>query len=852
MADNQYPILFFPTATSVDRDGLQSAVPTTQRPQIGRQRARIGPKLETLQRAFEARRLQLQQGAPGVDPELVIVFETAGPVDSFVKAVKKVAGLEWLLESAEDIEPDDDFFDRNNGDKLLNGRLFLVGSNQQALSQIISLWNRYQANPTVQLERGYAPWKDVFALLKDIRFWSVRDRIGSDVIQYWQERIQAGIDPVRFEIDIWHSSVLSKNEQAYREVSRLVTALNGRILSRALISEICYHGVLVELPVAALSQLLEERPPELAFSERVMSFRPRGQSAAPSDEDEREILGAVEAHHQVEESPVVALLDGFPVQNHPMLAGRLIIDDPDGWEGAYSVQDRMHGTAMASLIVHGDLSAGSVPSPRPLYVRPVLRPDQNDPNSPRAEVTPDNVLLVDLMHRAIRRIFEGDGDQPAVAPTVRIINLSLGDSERPFDRQLSPWARLLDWLSFKYRVLFIISVGNNASSFTLQTARESLPELTVEQRQAYALRAVFNSDEDKTILSPAESINGLSIGAIHSDVADFPTVPRRYDLLPGGALSPYSRIGNGFRRAVKPDLLFSGGRILFSESIVGPPETTLVAPLWRNSVAPGHKVACPPSGLASATKYSRGTSNAAALAARSAALAFETIESIRAENSNKLTPAYDAVLLKAMMAHGASWGDLLGHLTASCPDVVDRDDQRKLAGRWFGYGAVDMTRVLSCTQQRATMIGVGELKDGKALSFSAPLPPSLAAKVLWKRLTITLAWLTPTNAMHQAYRGAKLWISPPADRFDAVRKEVDWRQVQRGTLQHEILEGDRALAFVDGERFVCKVNCKADAGKLLENVPFAICVSLEVAEGIDIPLYQEIKDRITPRVQIQG
>ena len=74
----------------------------------------------------------------------------------------------------------------------------------------------------------------------------------------------------------------------------------------------------------------------------------------------------------------------------------------------------------------------------------------------------------------------------------------------------------------------------------------------------------------------------------------------------------------------------------------------------------------------------------------------------------------------------------------------------------------------------------------------------------------------------------------------------------RGTVQHEIFEGDDAIAFTDGDRFECKVNCAADAGELNEKVAFALCVSLEVAVGSDIAVYQEIRDRVSQPVVINA
>jgi hypothetical protein len=292
--------------------------------------------------------------------------------------------------------------------------------------------------------------------------------------------------------------------------------------------------------------------------------------------------------------------------------------------------------------------------------------------------------------------------------------------------------------------------------------------------------------------------------------------------------------------------------MLYSEDVMSPPDTTRMRAHGSVAVPPGQRVAAPSTpATADATIYTRGTSNAAALASRGAALAYELVTQMRAEAVRRLPEHYDAVLLKALLTHGAGWNEIFPQLSRAQPELARREDQRKRVTRWAGYGSVDLMRALTCTAQRATMLGVGELADGKAFVFSAPLPPSLAAKAISKRLTITLAWLSPINSAHHAYRRAKLWVAPP-ENLEVQRQEGDWRQVQRGTLQHEILEGETALAFVDGDRLIFKVNCKAEAGKLTDPIPFALCVSLEVAEGIDVPIYQEIRDRIRPRVPIAG
>ena len=139
-----------------------------------------------------------------------------------------------------------------------------------------------------------------------------------------------------------------------------------------------------------------------------------------------------------------------------------------------------------------------------------------------------------------------------------------------------PWARLLDWLAFKYRVLFVVSTGNCDGTLRLATPRDTLGGLTEADRGARALEALLASDVDRRLIAPAEAINALTVGASHFDHSQPPIVPNRFNLFGDRKLSPYSRIGHGFRRAVKPDILMPGGRILHCEQPIGPQDVTTV------------------------------------------------------------------------------------------------------------------------------------------------------------------------------------------------------------------------------------------------------------------------------------
>jgi hypothetical protein len=823
-------------------------LPTLHVPGHARQAERLAPRFQSLQAAFETRRLELQASAHNSDPDLVVVFETVGAVNDFISSAERIPGLEWLAGMIEaQVEPDEDFYSTQDADKGLSGKLFLMGSNRQALEEVVRLWELYRAAPTNDLGKGLSAWKVLFLHLKEVRFWGPQDRLGDELRQAWRFRLETGAASLKFEIEAWCFSSAAKNTASSAEVRALVGELGGRVLDERQILDIAYHGFLVEVPAQGVQLLLDGAPPPLLRSERVMFLRPQGQAAVRAGDAAGCLPDTAVPQQRTSGAPIVAMLDGLPLANHARLQGRLIIDDPDQWVEAYPAAERVHGTAMASLIAWGELDGAGSALAAPIYARPILRPDPN--SNPRVECTPDDRLLVDLVHVAVRRMFDGAPGVPPAAPTVRVINLSVGDRYRPFAGELSPWARLLDWLSHKYKVLFIVSSGNRADDLVLNVAHEALQGLTREVQASASMLALVQQDMHRRLLAPAESVNALTVGASYSDASNFATVPGRFALFAEGGVAPYSCIGPGFRRAIKPEVLLPGGRVLYRERPVSPPAQTHLNGVWNTPQPPGQRVAAPPD-AAGDTIYTRGTSNAAALATRWAAQAFDVLAALRAGNPGGLPSRYDAVMIKALLAHGASLGNIEGQVLAARPDVEHWHAQRRLVSRYAGYGVADVERALTCTEQRATMLGVGELRNEKAWEFRVPIPEALNATLVKRRLTATLSWFTPTNARHSKYRAARLWVDVSVEALRLERSEGEWRQLQLGTLQHEVFEGEGAVPVVPGQSMVVRVNCLADAGRLDSPVEFALCVSLEVAEGVALPIYEQVRARITSRIAI--
>lgn len=852
-----HPLLILPPPRRTDRARRGPGFVRVHRPDLRRQSERIGPRLQALQQSFDARRAELSAELVGAEPERVVVLETVGTIANFLNAVRRIDGLEFLGDLEErDIPPDEDFYDEQNPTAGLTGTLYLLMTNDQAMQQLLSLWRRVKDDPDVRLEHGLAKFKELFRLLHDVRPWGPEDRIrDTGILAAWREQISLGYQEVPTEVELWFRDDHAARRTAEAEVRRYVQDAGGQVLTSAQVEEIGYHAVLARLPITTVEPLLQDvSAAALVRSDRVMFLRPAGHSIPTPDAGDTLAGTSLEPPRDDLRSPVVAMLDGVPLEQHQALAGRLSVDDPDGYAANAPAGRRRHGTAMASQILHGDLNAPGPPLASSLYVRPVLKPD-TEWGMPR-EAFPADVLVVDLIHRAVRRIFERDGTHHPSAPSVRVISLSLGDDGAPFVRMLSPWARLLDWISWHYGVLVVVSAGNHPGELTLRVSPSDLPTMTGQQLEQLALQALSNAGHDRRILSPGESLNALTVGASNHDGSVPPTNGQQRELLMSpGILAPYSALGLGYRRSIKPDVLLPGGRRLYERSIASNDAETVWHGLHQPTSPPGQLVAAPSPipGVLDRRVYQQGTSNAAALASRAAGQLHDLLVDLQHEAGADFL-ADQAVLvaaIKALLVHGAECHDAKAAIRSAFDGRVSGHKLSEFTSRFIGYGEVDLDRAFGSTAQRATMLGGGRLPAESADSFHVPLPPSLSARAGLRRLTATLAWLTPVNHRDYRYRQARLWFDPPARELNVSRCGADRHAAQRGTVQHEILEGDRASVFADGDALTIQVNCAAEAGNVRDEVPYALAVSLEAAPDLDVPVFAEISQRIRPLVVVR-
>jgi hypothetical protein len=824
---------------------------TFEGPGPQRQAERLAPAFQRLSDAFEAERLRIAERPEALEPEQILVAEIVGELPNFVDAIRRIDGFEWLAEHIdEDRYMDEEFavIDKDGKRKPAPRQLFILASDQQAWRELLSLWRRFKEGRP--FERGTAPFRHLFDHLRDLREWGDADRLTrAGAAEAWARDL-AGLGDVLipFEAELWFREDGARRAAARDTLAAELAAVGGRVIQELVLEEISYHGLLGEAPARLLVEAANLSDVQWLSTEGVRLFHPAGQTVAPTTED-RELAEAVAVEDALpERTSRVALLDGLPIENHALLAGRLVVDDPEGWAATTPAAERVHGTAMASLAIHGDLSARHQPPRERLYLRPILRFEAPAWVANRREEMPADRLVVDTVYTAVARMFEGE--DPA-APGVRVIGLSVGDQSQQFDRFISPWARLLDWLSFKYRVLFLVSAGNHLTPIGIP---RDIDLTDGEELQHEVLDFVRRNALSRRLLAPAESINALTVGAAHADASDVVADHGRVEPITSGDLpAVFSPTATGFRRAVKPEILLPGGRQLV-RPLPDDDGGLRRLELLSSRQAPGLRVAAPDqAGALDRTAFLCGTSGANALAVGSALLLLEQLDELR-ERWGPLFPTapFDAVLVKALLAHTARWGVAREAVAAVLADAGESASRAAVAP-FLGYGRAAPEQALSIpTGNRITALYASEIGAGEAHTYMLPLPPALAGTTHERRLTLTLAWLTPTNPRHRHYRRAALKLEPGDEAgVFGDRQDAEPNAARRGTLQHETLQGASAVPYLDGASATFVVSCREEAGSLEDSVPYAIVLTLEAPVEAEVPIYTQVSERIAVRVGVR-
>lgn len=775
--------------------------------------------------------LQLRADANSLAPERLLVFEVTGSVQNFANAVSRIAGLEFAGE--EELVADD--FDENP-------EFYLLVPQLEALRQIVSLWEEWQRSGAVP--RNYTPWRDLFAQLRSVRPWGPADRVSAPNRDHFRGIVEGAPDNelVRVEIELVFRSSEASSRVAESRVASQIAQSGGVIIDRSRRPEFAYHAVLADISAAEIRRITELDPASLAGADPVASIVPQS-VGTPIEAADRFPVDEGRPDERIDD-PIAAIFDAVPVQAHPLLGGRLALDDPSDLE-SQAVGPRIHGTAMASIVLHGDLNDPPSPVSRRVYFRPVMyAPPIGE------EIFDNDRLVVDVIVEAVMRMRETGGSQ------VIVVNLSLGDRTKPFSGKISTWARALDYLSFTFGILFLVSAGNIGDGIPIQefVNGAAFEAAAPEDRAKAAFRGLDALKSDRRILAPADSVNALTIGAWQRDSSaeEFRGASPFLLYTRNDMPNLSSRLGPGLRRGAKPDALFAGGRQRLRLDPVSAPATLLTHPhpsrFW------GLKVAAPPENGSMGLHFTIGTSAATALATHSAHRIFDALEEAYPEIITRTPLAERAALLKALLVHSASWrgSETFIRSVIDAESSMHSEHWRREVCRHLGYGFVDPEDAIACAADRATMWATGAIGPEGSITFAVPIPAVFGNNANPREVRATLAWFAPTRPGHLSYRAVKLRI--PALLSGELETagvttgagQPTNSQSESGTIIHRRWRGTRIGDNLGGASIPIQVQRERDQGTPIdEAIPFGFAVTVEMLGAL------QVYDQVLPSIQIR-
>lgn len=834
------------------------------------QAERFEREFSRLDQAFQGEdaAVSLRADPAGIAPERAMVFVSAVPIANLIR-VARDAGIEVLTE----VDLEDDYALPGgmpiDGIEFANPTLYATMPTEGSLQTLRRLWRTYRRGE--DLPDGQTPWRNLFDLLAELRPWGPADRLTLEAREIIRDRLPFDDEvAVNLELEIWPTRSDERRNQWRREAQARVEAFGGNIIARSIISEIdfVYDALLASMPAGAVREMLDNpaAPEGLATLDGLQFILPQTIAQTIPVEDEAgdagpgdEPASRRDAQFDPELPARALLLDGTPIAAHPDLNDGVYIEDVHDLVRLSQVRQRRHATSMSSLILRGDLNADGVPvSDSRLISIPVLVDNDN------TAVSPESRLFVDVIHTALVAALEG---QNPIAPDAFVVNLSIGVMNGHFTGRLSALARLLDWWAYRVGVLFVVSAGNVGDALTVSGINATaFEDAAIEARQAMVDEARRAQRHRRTLLSPAEAMNVLTVGAASTSSAAKGT-----GILPAGVLAVHdaasvvpavsSAAGPGAYRAIKPDVIAVGGRHDVRASSISGNLNLRVA----NALpASGLLVAAPPhsSAVSGRRAWACGTSCAAALTTRSILQAAAALTGPDGAYEGQELPRRDmALLTRTLTVHGARWPESAADLRSSQMASGKNHEHagaEVLSG--YGYGLVNEDLMSEGPPKGATLVGLGTVRKDGARVFEMPLPQSLSNDRVHRSLLVTLAWFSPIDVARARYRLARL-EAVAADEGDEPDNE--WRlkmkgdvptsnAIAKGTVWSRRLSHARVLAPTFGGDAIIpiRVQCSDSSGGGLspdEDIRFAIAVTLQLAIDTRYDIHTEIENRLRIR-----
>ncbi|MDL5053320.1 S8 family peptidase [Oscillatoria laete-virens NRMC-F 0139] len=436
------------------------------------------------------------------------------------------------------------------------------------------------------------------------------------------------------------------------------------------------------------------------------------------------------------------MIDSGITSAHPLLSNNVGHEQAVLLNTASAADQHGHGTMVGALAVFGDVRAaylsGRFASEVTLFSARVLN-NRNEFDDEQLRIT------------QIRKAIEAFIADPYKC---RVFNISIGTVDSAFkngrERQ-TEWAEELDILAREYKVLIVVSAGNNP------VARAGMPGQAEEAFDRYP-QQLFTAEN--RINDPGSAAIAVTVGAIseHDQPGRNPGNVGddiRQAVAGINGPSPFTRVGPGIAGAIKPEFVEYGGNYAFR----GRGIVRQVAEDDNTSIMSFHRV--PSEKLFT---FDNGNSYSAATVSHAAAKILKRLEDTPALNG--ATP--DPNLVRAVMGICAFVPSEAAAQLAQCEeDAVLRS---------YGYGRINLDLALRSKDRFAVMVAQERIELDKFMLFRIPITDDFTSAPGAKYIRVALAFDPPVRRRRQNYLGVEM-------SFDVIR----------GMTPDQIVEAYRAL-----------------------------------------------------------
>ncbi|MEF3034138.1 S8 family peptidase [Pseudomonas aeruginosa] len=675
-------------------------------------------------------------------------------------------------------------------------------------------------------------YRQILEAIEGIEAWSAEDR------KSWALK-SFGIPSTptfKLDVELWPVDVANHPSRV-----RLTTAFEGWLASQQIqrLDKINLDSLLmyrVEVTSGQAELLLDHR------DVRLVDLLPAtGISIRQLNRDINELPRNIPS--PADDAARVCILDSGINANHPLLKPAMA-ESASFIDGEGEDDEVGHGTAVAGVALYGDVEACDNSN--------FWRPEfwiYNGKVMKRCPHTGNAVYDEHSLEASLTKAVEYFVDLGC-----RIFNLSLGNSHAPYDgAHIRGLAYILDVLSRRHNILFVVSTGNFCGSenppVPITSWREEYPEYLLAEQSA--------------IIDPAPAMTVLTVGSIsrHNATYDAQRFPEIQQLSPAAENqpSPFTRHGPSVKGAFKPELVAAGGN--------------LASPMrqasgqWRQDMR----------GLGVLTLNHQVIGNTLFKEVSGTSLAAPYVTHLAGRLLNEY-PTASANLLRAMLVNQAYMPEQVFSTFSEEFTKAYKEDKntynREVARDVAGYGVVSESDLFRSSDNVVVLMSEETIENDSCQFFELPLPAEYLRSTRGTReLSVTLAFspavrttridYLATQISYRLVKGTSL--DDVQQYFNQLKKAETETRNDDATTNRDISAQARSRGTVQSSRWTFKQRKPDEKWFVVvirqdrewsqpyvqEAEPYALVVTVADRENENAKLYTQIQSLIQQQVEVR-